>query len=114
MYSTWCAPGNLIRYCYRDYSEYETQDLIFEYFMVSIGLAGMALISAIFSGPAATIVGIIGLAVGAVGAYINKIDNQGHNRGIYIGMIQYETPGYWWWAWHSGKWFTTWEWLGAR
>jgi hypothetical protein len=47
-----------------------------------------------------------------VGAYINKIDNQGHNRGIYIGMIQVQAI-WWWFGWHYG-WYTTWEWLGHR
>jgi hypothetical protein len=81
--------------------------------MVAAGLATMAAIAAFFSGPAAAIVSIMGIGVGVVAAYINKIDNQGHNRGIYIGMIQVQTV-WWWGSWHFGSWHTTWEWLGHR
>jgi RHS repeat-associated protein len=108
----WCSAGRGLRYCYRYYSEYETQDIIWEYYMVAWGLASMAVVSLFFSPAAAFIVGILSGGVGAVGAYINKIDNQGHNRGIYIGMIQVQAI-WWWFGWHYG-WYTTWEWLGHR
>jgi len=113
MYSTWCSEGSWhLRYCYRWYSHQETVNLEWEFYLVGAGIASAGLASALLSGPLGLLVGLLGIGVGVMGAYISKVDWRGH--GIYIGMVQVQTPGYWWWGWHSGRWHTTWEWIGGR
>ena len=113
MYTTWCSEGSYhLRYCYRYYSQQETINLEWEFYLVGAGIAGLGVITAPWIAPLGVLVALLGIGVGVMGAYIAKVDWRG--RGIYIGMIQVQSFGYWWFGWHSGTWHTTWEWIGGR